>query len=150
MMFQLRHKILKLCDGLTQSHFDIQNIYSYIENLSTGTINTTLIHPSHLQYLLYNIKDQLRSHPRLALPVNIDSDIRTYYEFLKIQAFISMDTLFVIWTIPLVNESLTFCLYRICNLPLLHPMLLETFQWKMEQRNFAIRSNLHYISFPDD
>ena len=66
-----------------------------------------------LQYLLYHMKDQLQPHRRLGLPANIDSDIWSYYKLFKIQAFILIDTLFVILTLPWVDESLTFLLHRI-------------------------------------
>ena len=50
-MLHLRGKIAVLQDRLTQIQFDIQNIYSDIETLSTSTINPTLINPTNLQYL---------------------------------------------------------------------------------------------------
>ena len=53
-MLQLRGKIAVLQDGLTQIQFDIQNVYSYIETLSTSTINPTLINPPGLQYLFFD------------------------------------------------------------------------------------------------
>ena len=51
--------------------------------------------------------------------------------------------LFVILTIPLVDKNLTFHLYRIHNLSLLHPMLQNFFQYEMEHRNYVIRSDLY-------
>ena len=43
-----------------------------------------------------------------------------------------------------------FCLYSIHNIPLLHPILKESFQYEIVHRYFAIRSNLHYITLPDE
>ena len=62
-MLQFRGKIAVLQDKLTQIQFSIQNVKSYIETLSTSTINSTLISPPDLQYPLFDIKNQLRSHP---------------------------------------------------------------------------------------
>ena len=93
-----------LQDGLIQIQFDIQNTYVYIETLSSSRINLKLINPPNLQYLLYDIRDQLRSHPRLDLPQNYETDIWSYYTFVMIQAFVLMDTSFVILTIPLVDR----------------------------------------------
>ena len=45
-----------------------------------------LINLPDSQKLLYGIKDQMRSLPRLNLPANIDTFIWSYYTFLKIQA----------------------------------------------------------------
>ena len=86
----------------------------------------------YLQHLLYDMKDQLRSYPRLNLAKNINSYIWSYYKFLKIQAFVITDTLFVNWTILLVGRSLTFHLYGIHNLPLLCPTLQKIFQFEIE------------------
>ena len=73
-MLQLRGKIAVLKDGLTQIQFDIQNIYLYIETLSTSTINPTLISLPALQYI-FDIKHQLRSYPQLDLSAIIESNI---------------------------------------------------------------------------
>ena len=59
------------------------------------------------------------------------------------------DTLFVILTIPSEEKSL-FHLYRNHNIPELHPILKKSFQYEIDHKYFAIRSDLHYITFPDD
>ena len=41
-----------------------------METLSTSRINLTLINQPDLQYLLYDIKDQIRSHHRFNLPTS--------------------------------------------------------------------------------
>ena len=64
----------------------------------------------------------------LDLSANIETDILRYCKFLKIPSFVLMHTLFVILTIPIVDKSLTFYLYKIHNLPLLHPILQKSFQ----------------------
>ena len=99
-MLQLSGKISSLRDMLTQIPFKTQNVYSYIETLSISNINQMLINLPDLQYILYDIKDQLRSHFRLDIPANIESDICSDYRFLKIQAFVLTYTL-VILSIPL-------------------------------------------------
>ena len=132
---------MQFCE--TQNQFNIQKVYSYIETLSTSTTNLTWINPPDLQFLLFDIKNQLRSHPQLDLPANITSDIWRYYKFLKIQAFVLTYALFVILTIPLLHKCLTFHLYRIHNIPLAHPILKKSLQCEIEHRYFAIRSDLH-------
>ena len=65
-MLELHGKIAVLQDGLTQIQLDIQNIYAYMDSLSSNSINPTLIDPSDLRSLFHDIKDQLRSHLRLS------------------------------------------------------------------------------------
>ena len=59
----------------------------------------------------------------LDLPKNIESNIWSCYEVLKIQAFVLTDTLYDILTIPLADNNLMFHVYKIHNLPLLHLIL---------------------------
>ena len=56
-------------------------VYPYIKTLGTNVINP--ITPPDSRHFLCIIKDQLRLHARLGLPQNIESDIWSYYEFLK-------------------------------------------------------------------
>ena len=56
-ILQLRGKSVVLGDGMTQIEFDIQNLSSCIEILSTSTIYPTLTSPPDLQYLLFDIKN---------------------------------------------------------------------------------------------
>ena len=73
-MLQLWGKISVLQDSLTQTQFDIRNVFAYIGPLPTSIINPTLINPPDFWYILCDITDQLRSHPRLQLLANVESD----------------------------------------------------------------------------
>ena len=67
-MQQLWREMSVLWDGLTQIQFNFQNVYAYIETLSTSIISPTSINPSDLRYIWYDIKDQLGSHLMLGFP----------------------------------------------------------------------------------
>ena len=56
---------------------------------------------------------------------------------------------FVILTIPL-GDSLTFQLYRLHDLPLLHLTVQRSFQYDLHHKNLAVRSDVKYITFPED
>ena len=58
------------------------------------------------------------------------------------------DTLYVVLHIPLVDKSLHFNLYRIHNIPLVHPILKKSFKYSIQEEYLAIRSDSQYISFP--
>ena len=58
------------------------------------------------------------------------------------------DMLYVILHIPLVNKSLQFNLYRMHNIPLVCPILKESFSYSIQEEYLAIRSDAQYISFP--
>ena len=54
------------------------------------------------------------------------------------------DTLSLIFPIPLVDMGLTFYLYKI------QTTWKKSFQYEIDHKYFAIRSDMHYISLPSD
>ena len=103
-----------------------------------------------MRQLLYDAKDQLRSHPWLSLPSNSEIDIWNYYKFLKIQAFVLSKTLFGIIVISIVDNTLQFQLHRLHNLSFLHLNLQKSCQYDLHHKYLAVRINVQYISFPRD
>ena len=77
-------KILVLKDVLTQIQFDLKYLCIYGE-FTYQFNNLTFINPPDLRQLLYNVKDQFKSHPSLSLPTNPATDIWSYYKFLRIR-----------------------------------------------------------------
>ena len=67
---------------------------------------------------------------------------------MKLQSFMMWDTPYVILHIPLVDKSLQFNLYRIHNIPLVHPILKNSFRYSIQEEYLAIRSDAQYILFP--
>ena len=58
------------------------------------------------------------------------------------------DTLYVILHIPLVDKSLQFHLFRIHNIPLVHPVLKKSFRYSIQEEYLTIRLDTQYILFP--
>ena len=52
------------------------------------------------------------------------------------------------YTSPLVDKSLQFNIYRIHNIPLVHPILKKSFKYSIQEEYLAIRSDSYYILFP--
>ena len=57
------------------------------------------------------------------------------------------DTKYVELHIPLVNKSLHFDLYKIHDIPLVHPVLNTSFKYFIQEEYLPIRSDSQYISF---
>ena len=75
-VLQLCGKKSVLWNCLTKIQFDLQNIYAYIGTLSTSIINPKLNEsPTFILSFIYDVVDKLRSHLKLGLPANIESDI---------------------------------------------------------------------------
>ena len=58
------------------------------------------------------------------------------------------DFLLIILTIPLTDQSLEMDLYKIYNLPVLHPKLQVEFTYQMEGEYLAITKNKLYAALP--
>ena len=58
------------------------------------------------------------------------------------------DTLHVMLHIPLVDKSLQFNLYRIHNIPLVHPVLKKSLKCAIQEYYLTFRSDLQCISSP--
>ena len=67
---------------------------------------------------------------------------------MKLQSFIISNTLYTVLHVHLVNKSLQFHLFRIHNIPLVHPTLKKSFQYNIQEEYLAIRLDKQYISFP--
>ena len=107
-----------------------------------------LIPPSDLRNILIDIGNRLQANPKLTLPNPKGTSIWAYYEFLKITAFVHHDILIVILTLPLIDTDLQFDLFKIHNLPLLHPVLGKVFTYKISHPYIALRSDGNYLTLP--
>ena len=67
---------------------------------------------------------------------------------MKLQSFMMSNTLYIVLHIILVDKSLQFHLFRIHNIPLVHPVLKKSFRYSIQEECLAIRFNKQYILFP--
>ena len=74
----------------------------------------------------------MKRNPRLQLPEDPNINIWNYYSIMKITPKVMDDCLLIILTIPLTDQSLEMDLYKICNLPALHPKLKVEFTYQLE------------------
>ena len=76
-----------------------------------------------LRKILEQVQDGIRSNARLRFSEDPSESIWAYYNIIKITPIVLEDRLMVIMTIPLVDNSLDVNLYKVHNLPMLHPQL---------------------------
>ena len=79
----------------------------------------------------------------------MDNNIWGFHENLKVTPIAMGDFLMVILTITLVDESLQMNLYKVHNLPLLHPELQIEVTYDLEGEYFATLIQGIYIALPD-
>ena len=131
--------------GLQQN---VNAIYKYLRVLSSKQVNPLLIPLDALRGVLAHIKDDMKRNPRLQLPEDPNVNIWNYYPIMKITPIVMEDFLLIILTIPLTDQSLEMNLYKVYNLPALHPKLKVEFTYELEGEYLAITKNKLYAALP--
>ena len=90
----------------------------------------------------------MNRNPRLKLPEDPNLNIWNYYTIMKITPVVMDDFLLILLTIPLTDQSLEMDLYKIYNLPTLHPKLKIEFTYQMEGEYLAISKSRLYAAIP--
>ena len=90
----------------------------------------------------------MHTNPCLELPEDPNKNIWTYYSIMSITSVVMDDLLLIILTILLMDQSLQMDLYKVHNLPALHPDLKIQFTYEIEGENFAISKGELYAALP--
>ena len=121
---------------------------STLRVLSSRQVNPLIIPPDSLRKVLAQVKEDMKRNPRLQLPEDPNFNIWNYYSNIKITPIVMDDFLLIILTIPLTDQSLEMDLYKIYNLPALHPKLKVEFMYQLEGDIWPSRKTsymLHYL-----
>ena len=140
--------LAKLTLGVMGLQQNVKAIYEYLRVLSSKQVNPLLIPPEALRGVLAHIKDDMKRNPRLQLPEDPNVNIWNYYPIMKITPIVMDDFLLIILTIPLTDQSLEMNLYKVYNLPALHPELKVEFTYELEGEYLAITKNKLYAALP--
>ena len=140
--------LAKLTLGVMGLQQNVKAIYEYLRVLSSKQVNPLVIPPDTLRHVLAQIKDNMKGNPRLQLPEDANVNIWNYYPIMKITPIVIDDFLLIILTIPLTDQSLEMNLYKVYNLPALHPELKVEFTYELEGEYLAITKNKLYAALP--
>ena len=130
-----------------QSNTD--TIYEYLLVLASHILNPMVIPPEIMHTLLQDVQTQMAHNPRLKLFDDVDNNIWEFYENVKVTPIVIGDFLKVILTIPLFDESLQMNLYKVHNLPLLHPDLQIEVTYDLEVTYFTTLIQGMYMALQD-
>ena len=144
----IRIVLAKLTLGVMGLQQNVKAIYEYLRVLSSKQVNPLLIPPDALRGVLAHIKDDMKRNPRLQLPEDPNVNIWNYYPIMKITPIVMDDFLLIILTIPLTDQFLEMNLYKVYNLPALHPKLKVEFTYELEGEYLAITKNKLYAALP--
>ena len=104
-------------------HGDTDSLFEYMRILASQELNPTIIPPDILKGILHKIEEEIKSNARLKLCEDPETNIWSNYGTVKLTPIVLQDYLMLILTIPLVDQSLHMNLYKVHNLPMLHPTL---------------------------
>ena len=146
--FQTR--IYSVYTSLYALHEDIDSLYEYMRILASQELNPTIIPPDVLKTILHRIENNIKSNARLKLCEDPNTNIWSYYGTIKLTPIVLQDYLMLILTVPLVDQTLHMNLYRVHNLPMLHPTLQMHVQYEIEGPYLATLMDSMYITLPTD
>ena len=138
----------KLTLGVMSLEQNVNAIYEYLRVLSSRQVNPLIIPPDSLRKVLAHVKEDMKRNPRLQLPEDPNINIWNYYSIMKVTPIVMDDFLLILLTIPLTDQSLEMDLYKIYNLPALHPKLKVEFRYQLEGEYLAITKIKLYAALP--
>ena len=116
--------------------------------LASQELNPMIIPPDILKNILHKIETDIKSHARLKLCEDPEVNIWSYYGTIKLTPIVLEDYLMLILTVPLVDQSLNMNLYKVHNLPMLHPTLHVHVQYEIENTYLATVMDGMFVTLP--
>ena len=127
---------------------DTKSLYEYMRALASQELNLMIIPPDILKKILHKIEEDIKSNSRLKLCEDPETNIWSYYGTVKLTPIVLQDYLMLILTVPLVDQSLQMNLYKVHNLPMLHPTLNVHVQYELEGTYLATMMEGMFICLP--
>ena len=127
---------------------DVDSLYEYMRALASQELNHMIVPPDILKRILDKIEEDIKSNARLKLCKDPETNIWSYYRTVKLTPIVLQDYLLLILTVPLVDQLHQMNLYKVHNLPMLHPTLNVHAQYELEGTYFATMMDSMFISLP--
>ena len=148
-MITVRHKITVIRDSTFAIQQNLNHLYIYLNTLSTHKLIPKMLTPYDLLALLKTVVKDLRSHPKLKLPVKpTKEEVYQYYQIMSASAVMYNEMLLCVLHIPLVDKSKAFQVFKIHNLPLPLPSLNKHMRHKLDHQYLAVATDKLYVTFP--
>ena len=148
-MMTVRHKIVVIRDSTFAIQQNLDHLYIYLNTLGTHKLIPEMLTPYDLLALLQAVVKDLRSHPKLKLPVKPTKDeVYQYYQIMSVSAVMYDEMLLCVLHVPLVDKSRAFQVFKIHNLPLPLPSLNKQMKHKLDNQYLATSTDKLYVTFP--
>ena len=143
-----QNKLYRVYTSLYALQSDTESLFEYMRALALQELNPMIIPPDILKNILHRIETDIKSHARLKLCEDPETNIWSYYGTIKLTAIVLEDYLMLILTVPLFDQSLHMNLYKVYNLPMLHPVLHVHVQYEIENSYLATVMDGMFITLP--
>ena len=147
-MAYFQTRTLRLHSSLCALKGDVDSLYEYMRALATQELNPVIIPPDILKKILNKITEDIKSNARLRLSEDSETNTWAYYGNVKLTSIVLQDYLMLILTVPLVDQYLQIELYKVYNLPMLHPTLHMHAQCEIKGTYVATLMEGMFISLP--
>ena len=118
-----QNKLYRVYTSMYALQSDTESLFECMRALASQELNPMIMPPNILKSILHKIETDIKSHARLKLCEDPETNIWSYYGTIKLTPIVLEDYLMLILTVPLIDQSLHMNLYKVYNLPMLHPML---------------------------
>ena len=145
-----QNKLYRVYTSLYALQSDTESLFEYMRALASQELNPMIIPLDILKNILHKIELDIKSHARLKLCEDPEVNIWSYYGTIKLTPIVLEDCLMLILTIPLVDQSLNMNLYKVYNLPMLHPNLHVHVQYEIENTYLATVMDGMFITLPTE
>ena len=148
LLHSFQNRIYRVYTSLYALQVNTESLFKYMRALASQELNPMIIPPNILKNILHKIEDDIKLHARLKLCEDPKMNIWSYYRTIKLTPIVLEDYLMLILTVPLVDQSLHMNLYKVHNLPMLHPTLHVHAQYEIEGSYFATVMDGMFITLP--
>ena len=143
-----QNKLYRVYTSLYALQSDTESLFKYMRALASQELNPMIIPPDILKNILHRIETDIKSHARLKLCDDPETNIWSYYGTIKLTPIVLEDYLMFILTVPLIDQSLHMNLYKVYNLPMLHSTLHVHAQYEIENTYLATVMDGMFITLP--
>ena len=143
-----QNRIYRVYTSLYALQANTESLFKYMIALASQELNPMIIPPDILKNILHKIETDIKSHARLKLCDDPETNIWSYYGTTKLTPIVLEDYLMLLLTVPLVDQSLHMNLYKVYNLPMLHPTLHVHVQYEIESSYLATVMDGMFITLP--
>ena len=120
---QMQNRLNWMYSSIHGLRFDTDSLYEFMRALASEQLNPLIIPPDILWNILQKVQNDIKTNARLKLPDDPVKNIWSYYGTTKLTPIVLENYLILILMVPLIDTSLQMNLYKVHNLPTVHPVL---------------------------